>query len=410
MLLLALGLVGDAQAHGSRFGLSALSIAPDDPDMWWANANGWGIVYTADAGESWTWRCEEGIGTRNVYDLVALGGSRALLATAEGLLVIGGDLDPAGDSCTSNVVPGLPEGAFVTDIAESDAGFYAAVYADGSGALYRCDPELSGCAPTGLQGLYVKSVVVGSDPEVVYAITADPVTLAERLWMSTEPDAFTAVSDWPDGDVDLRILAVNADRLWLWRIPRSDAGVPTLLYSGDAGSSFSEVFSDGLYTDPVPGFALAGDDAWLGSDVGRTWRSIDGGRQFFDVSEDEPAVRCSAYSDGILLVCADHFGDGFDVGRWGGGQRWSGAGCLDSAVTDACEAETCDLYHDAFVAAGEFGGGECHSRPVEPGAPCGCGGSAGLAVVATLPLTAAWSRRRRRQRRAGLNCRRVPRA
>lgn len=168
--------------------------------------------------------------------------------------------------------------------------------------------------------------------------------------------------------------------------------------STDAGSSFTEVFSDGVYTDPVPGFALQGDDVWLGSDVGRTWRSMDGGRWFFEVSDQEPAVRCSANRDGVLLVCADHFGDGFDVGRWDGGQRWSGEGCMDAALVSACVAETCAVYYDAFVSAGEFGGGECHSEPADAAALCGCGGTsaAGKGVAVWLPLAAAWSRRRAR--------------
>ncbi len=383
-----------AMAHGNRFSLSAISIAPDDSNTWWANANGWGVVYTTDAGASWTWRCEEGIPTQSVYDLIAVDGQRALLATSDGLETVGAD-------CVNTPLDGLPADAFATVVARANDGYYAAIYAAGSGGLYRCALDASPeCVATELQGLYVKSVAVSEDAdgERIYATSADATTLAERLWTSTDGQAFTAVADWPDGDVDLRILAVDDGRLWLWRIPRTSDGTPTLLFSADHGMTYAEIFSDGLYTDPVPGMAVDGNDVWLGSDVGRTWRSMDGGRHFSEVSDVEPAVRCSDKAGDLLLVCADHFADGFDVGIWDGGQRWAGAGCLDAAAVDSCGGDTCQNYHDAFVTAGAYGGGSCYVTPAAGPPTCGCSGDSATALLfvpITLLFGAARSRRRR---------------
>lgn len=366
--LAALLLCAPAWAHGSRFSLSSLSIAPDDDRAWWGNANGWGVVRTADAGASWTWSCEEGLGASVVYDVVAWTDGQALVGTSDGLRRV-------GPACANEPVGGLPDGALVTVLARGDSVAYAGAYVEGSGALYRCTE--ADCVATSLEGLYVKSVVVGGDG-AVWATTVEPDTLAAALWRSADGHTYAAVAGWPDGDVDARVLHADADRLLVWRLPRSDAAVPTLLYSADGGTTLVEVFSDGAYTDPVPGLAVLGNDVWLGSDLGRTWRSLDGGRHFVEVSDVEPAVRCAARSGGLLIVGADHFADGFDVGVWRGGQAWAGAGCLDAAAVDACSADTCALYEDAFRTAGAFGGGHCQD---EPAPPAGCGGGSAVALA-----------------------------
>lgn len=387
----------EARAHGSRFSISAISIAPDDPDTWWANANGWGVVRTSDAGNTWTWRCEEGIGTASVYDLLALDHGEAVLATVDGLLRI-------GPGCGSEALPGLPEGAQVTVLSRGSTSFYAAIYVDGAGGLYQCVADVSGdtsgCIATDLQGPYVKSVqvVVGDDgADHVYATTVDVDTLAASLHVSDDGASFHAVHAWPDGDVDPHVLYAgpgeHGDRVLVWRVPRSIAAEPTLSFSDDGGVTFADVLSDGQYTDPVPGIAVAGQTVWLGSDVGRTWRSLDGGRHFFEVSAVEPAVRCSDRSGGRLVVCADHFADGFDVAVWEGAQRWAGAGCLDSAAVDSCGEETCEVYHDAFLTAGAYGGGACFAEPVDDR---GCSGGSEALVAPWILLLGLRATRRSR--------------
>lgn len=368
-----LTLVASASAHGNRFSLSTLSIAPDDPQVWWANANGWGVLHTADAGATWTWQCEEGLGASVVYDLAAWTGGRAFVGTSDGLRRVGPD-------CANDAMPGLPDGALVTVVTRGDDAVYAGAYVEGTGGLYLCDD--AGCAPTSLVGGYVKSVVVGDDG-VVWATTVAPDTLAASLWASADGQSFTDVADWPDGSVDVRVLHADAERLLVWRMPRSDAAAPALMYSADGGARFVDVLTEGAYTDPVPGLAVVGNDVWLGSDVGRTWRSLDGGRHFTDVSDVEPAVRCADRAGGLLIVGADHFADGFDVGVWRGGQRWAGAGCVDAAQVDACGADTCALYEEAFRTAGAFGGGHCLDEPAPVG---GCGGAGAIGALPVVLL------------------------
>ncbi len=363
--LIALWVSPPAAAHGERFSLSRISASPDDPDIWWANANGWGVVYTLDAGATWAWRCEEGIGASSVYDVLAIEGGQALLATSEGLQQIDAD-------CASSMWTGLPADSFAGVLARGPDVIYAAVFADGDGSLFRCAG--GACEATSLTGTYVKSVrAIASG--VVYVTTVDPTTLAAALWTSTDGQTFTPVQSWPDGDYDVRVLYAEEERLLLWRLPRSDADIPALLYSSDGGVTHQIVLTDGQYTDPVPGLAVSGQNVWLGSDIGRTWRSLDGGRHYFEVSETEPAVRCGEQAGDRLLICSDHFADGFDAAVWQGGQGWAGAGCLDGAEVDSCASEACEVYADAFYDAGAFGGGECYAAPEDP---TGCGSSAML--------------------------------
>lgn len=379
---------GRAEAHGNRFSLSTLSIAPDDPDVWWGNANGWGVVYTLDAGANWTWRCEESLDTSRVYDILALDGGQAVVATVDGVLRIGPD-------CAVEPFLGLPDGAQATVLERVSGGFYVALFVDGAGALYRCgDASDAQCVATDVSGPYVKSIQVatgGDGAERVYITTVDVDTLASALLVAEPGSAFETAYAWPDGDVDPFVLdasmqAGGGDRVLLWALRRTDTLTPALLFSGDGGESFLQVLSDGQYTDPVPGLVTFGEDAWLGSDVGRTWRSIDGGRHFSEVSDVEPAVRCGDVSGDTLLVCADHFADGYDVGVWRGGQRWAGAGCLDAAALDTCGADTCGVYYESFVGAGAYGGGACFVEPEEDSGGCGgCGGS-GASASAGLVL------------------------
>jgi hypothetical protein len=375
-----------ALAHGDRFSLSTLSISPDDPDSWWGNANGWGVVHTVDAGANWVWQCEEGLGTQSVNDVLAWEDGAALLATADGVLLV-------GPSCARSTLSGVPEGAVVTAFARGEGVAFAAVYSEGAGGVYRCDPA-EGCTATSLQGLYIKSIRASSDGSTVWATTVDPLSLAAALWVSDDGDTFTVVQEWPAGDVDVRLLHADAERLMVWKLPRSDAAVPTLLFSADDGASFAAVYSDGTYTDPVPGLLVSGNNVWLGSELGRTWRSLDGGRHFFESSETDPAVRCGDARGAQVLACTDHFADGFDIAVWQGGTDWEPRGCLDSAVPESCAADTCGLYQDAFVSAGAYGGGLCYT---EPDPPAGCGTAQDASLIPLL----LWGARRRRVKGAG---------
>lgn len=380
-----------ALAHGTRFGISAVSIAPGDDDAVWAVASGWGVIHTVDRGANWEWLCEESIGATAVYDVESLDSSRALLATSSGVLRV----DPG---CTVTPLPGLPEGAQVAFLEEGDGDFLAAAYAEGVSGLWRCGQD--SCVESGLvgEGVYVKSVRM--EAGTWWATTVDGATLSSSLLTSPDGESWAAVTTWEDGTVDPRVLHVSGNRVLVWDQPRDETRSPALRRSEDGGVSFVEVFAVGSFTDAVPTLLpLADGRSWyLGTDNGRTFFSAAIEAGFIEVTETAPAVRAADTSGNVSVIGADHFADGFDIAWQRFAGPWEAAGCLDAALVPGC-AQECIDYVPSFLAAGLYGGGECQ-EVLEPAPESGgCGG--GAAGVVGLTGLSALGRRGRRGQGAG---------
>lgn len=383
MLLLTAGL---ALAHSVTFGARQLSVASDSTDEAWALLDGWGVAYTEDAGGTWTWVCDEAFSAGPVYDVLALGGGRAAIATGIGVLRV-------DDTCGSTTLSGLPDNTYATVLVRWDGGMLAGVFGAEEGGVAACDD--TACTPTALwgAGVYPKSLRV--DGERVWATTLQEDTLAATLLRSADGVTWDVVHTWPLGDVDPVVLGADGDTLWVWAGARDVDHAPGLLVSHDGGRTFSKVLTTGTYTDPAPGFVQVGGATLLG--VGytpRTWRSADGGHTWADVTADAPAVRCGEVVGDAAWVCADHLKDGFDVGRTSDGTRFSPLACLEDAVPSECAADACAASTDSYFAAGAVGGGQCAAGQGDTSgeeSPRGCGGGANAALFAPL----AWGARRR---------------
>lgn len=354
-----------ALAHGTRFGISVVSIVPDEPSAIWAVAGGWGVVHTMDGGGSWAWLCEEILGVSAVYDVEALAPDQALLATSEGLLRV-------DDTCVTTPVPGLPEGTQVAFIEATGNGYAISGYAEGVSGLWRCTE--SACEATSIQGdgLYLKSVQV--DDGTWWVTVVEGGTLAAWLYRSGDGETWTTAATWPDGSVDPRVLLAEGDRLLVWMQSRDETTSPHLEVSHDGGATFMSSLAVGSYTDPVPTLLPLWDGrgAYLGTENGRTFYSPDRGESFIEITEVAPAIRCADTAGRLAIVGADHFADKFDVARQQFGGPWEAMGCLDEAVAPGCAAE-CAPYTESFLAGGEYGGGECHVT-LEPAPEEGYGG------------------------------------
>ncbi len=356
-------LVSWSLAHGARFGVSALSVAPDDVAAWWGVASGWGVVHTQDAGASWTWVCDEALGTSAIYDVEAVSAAQALVATEAGLLLVGTD-------CSVRTVPGLEDGYPAFVLPDGAGAWWVSAYTSARDGLFRCSPDACVDGPVGGDGVYVKSAVV--DGSVLWVTTVSATDLSASL-QRVDGDVATVVATWPDGTVDPRVLAADGSQLLVWAQGRDSDHPPALLSSEDGGVTFTTVLSIGVYTDPVP--ALLDDRAagvyYLGTDAGRTFFSSDGGRHFSDVTATAPVVRCSATVGAARIYCADHYADGYDVGTWQFGRPFGGAGCLDDALPPAC-ADACAPYLAPFQEAGLYGGEACYPTVVDA-VSTGCG-------------------------------------
>lgn len=377
MVLLAVSI---ASAHGTSFGTVAVSVAGDEA---WAVVDGWGLVHSADGGETWAWHCEEALGGDVVYDVLALGEGRAAVASRLGVLLV----DAA---CGWTAMPGLPEGTYATTLAEHGEVVLAGAIGPDDAGVLACDGDT--CGPTDLwgPGLFPKSLVVDGDR--AWATTVEEGTLAAALWTRTDGD-WSRVYGWPDGDVDPHVLDADGDAVWVWARARDDAHTPAMLVSDDGGAAFTRTLEAGYYTDAAPGFVRLGDTVLVGSIYGaRTWRSDDRGRTWTEVSLDTPSVRCGARAGDVAWVCADHVNDGFDLAVTGDGTAFTPVACLEEARPAACAADTCS--ESAWVEASALGGGECDVAAAEPPpddeSRCGCAGGAHAGML--LPLL--WRRRR----------------
>lgn len=360
MILLA----GAAWAHGVGFETTAVSVLPDDPSELWAAMEDWGVVRSTDGGATWTWTCEEAIGTSRVYDVLAVGPGEAVAGTADGLVRMGEAIEP---------VAGLPEGAFVPVLARRDEGWLALAIGAEEGGVWTCDD--AGCVATDLvaPGLFPKSAV--TDGDTSWVTTVDEATLAAALSRSEDGATWVPVAAWPDGDLDPTVLHADGDTLLVWVRPRVTGPSAQLLRSDDGGATFAEVLALGTWTDDAPGLVAVGGRVVVGSAVGaRTWASDDDGRTWTEVSLDAPSVRCGETLGDRAWACAEHVNDGFDLSVSDDGVWWTPVACLEEAEP----AEACLDRAEAWDAAAATGGGRCGVE-VGPAAEetrgCGCGGT-----------------------------------
>jgi hypothetical protein len=374
-----LALLPTASPHGATFGASAVSFAPDDAAEAWVLTEGWGLAHTTDL-ETWEWICEEAVAGEDLYNVLALDGSRAIVGTRLGLHRVEG--------CSSTLLTGTPEGTFFPATARYGAGLLGLGIAGDGGGIWLCDDTSCVASDLAAPTLFPKSAL--ADGARAWATVVYEGTLVSELWRSDDGLAWSLVHTWPDGDTDPRLLYARGDELAVWRRTRTEPDTPELLLSHDGGVSWTAPFETGFYTDATPALLVL-DDVWLlGSIAGaRTWRSEDAGETWTEESTTVPAVRCAEVVDGVGYACGDHVQDGFDLSRTTDGLTWEPLACLETALPAACAEDTCGALLTSYQLAGSYGGGECGTiiTPPEdvPEEACGCDGS-GAGLLLLLPL------------------------
>lgn len=386
-----------ALAHGSEYALTAISTAgPDDRHLWGVTDN-WGILASHDAGATWEWYCEEGLESPSgqptlgtTYDVEALDDGTALLAGIDGLLHM-------GDTCGLERVPGQPETVTLAEpIRRFGDRWLVGIYSQEGHGAFSC--TVDGCEPTELVATdrYTKSFAV--DGDTAYATTVTAGTYDAALWRSTDGYAWEPIATWPEGSPDMRILDARGSRLLVWAQARVEGEASTLRRSDDGGASWAEVLAFGGYTDAVPALLAPADGAFLriGNSTLRVYQSVDDGLTWVDLNAAHPeTVTLRCVSDDGRWVCADHFADGFDVGRVVG-LEIEAAGCIDAATPASCLGDTCDRAYDDFLERGGYGGGECEADLTATPPSGGCtAGAAAAGLLAGLGLLVAPLRRQR---------------
>lgn len=277
-----------------------------------------GILQSADRGQSWTFLCEDLLGLSNT----SLWDAPIQFATDGSLF---GGL-PDGmvrmrNGCTAEPVPEIGA-SFTADLTASADG--TTVYWIGStgSSANRVLVSTDGGATfsprgTARDGVLLETVEVsGVDPNRVYVTAVQLEPRAYILLRST--DGARSFRELPiaRGDLSGAYLAGldprSADGVWLRAPLRVDGGSvagTALLYSADGGERFDEVATT---TGPMLGFAVRGDGVvfYGGPDDG-LWR---GAPNDFRRLSTLP-LSCLRHHGGALYACANHLRTGWAVGR-----------------------------------------------------------------------------------------------
>lgn len=419
ILAIALGLLtlgGLAQANG-RF--------PETLDLRFqrggsgliAGSATFGLLLSADQGESWKWVCEDAIGYRGIWDpqFVITAQGTIFGSTATGLRI-----SPDG-GCNWNLAPGALATAWISDLQEGPDGVVwvaTANTAEGNDVYVSRDDGIT-FEPQGLMaaapGAYWKSVrVAPGDPGRVYAtgytLAGDtPVPLLYRQ----DPEGWTAVPFSFGSESQLRLLGVSpVDPNLVFARINGDR-MDTVLRSDDAGVSWT---GGPEFPGDVSTFVAWPDgEVFLGSRYEGSLRSLDNGLTWTRNSErlTTPATNCGALApNGEFWACGanwdpDRFAYGRSTDR---GATWTKImrfneimdplDCPDGSSQD----ELCEAAFDSMVCA-TFNCEGVDAAPAPPdsgprvdggdpganggGGGCGCG--VALAGLLVLPF----QRRRR---------------
>ncbi|MBX3185369.1 MAG: exo-alpha-sialidase [Labilithrix sp.] len=312
-----------ARANGRFPASNAVIFSPSDPQTVIVRVT-FGLLVTRDAGKSWRWICERGVGFSSLED-------PSYVVTKSGAIVAGlfeGVRVSRDGGCTWASVP-MPDGATVfVDLTERSDGALVALSSsydkrgDG-GSLYKSRLYLSTddaktFAPLGAlmdPTLLAESVEVApSDPSRLYvsAVRGDDSPRQGALLVSTNAGAKWTERAIPLDDKELApfIAAVDParpDRVYLRTSAPVERGT-RLLVTDDGGKTLEKVFAA---KGPLLGFALAqgGDALWIGGpDDGLHRGTREGVERASDLK-----VQCLAERGGVLWACSSE-ASGFIAG------------------------------------------------------------------------------------------------
>jgi photosystem II stability/assembly factor-like uncharacterized protein len=404
-------LLGASTAHANgRFPTtSAVFFQPGDENRIFVGST-FGLLVSADGGQSFRWICEDAIGAVSNMDF-------PYGATSAGTLLAGTPIGLAisrdGGCSWAFGGGGLEPKPWISDVAIASDGAIWLVTASGGTAndVYVSRDDARTFTPASIDEprAFWKTVrVAPSDPMRVYATgyrvdnTADAASGSEPIVYRSDDGgqkwrrlAFT----YP-GQPQLALLAVSPASPDL--VFAKPLGVEsTLLRSEDGAGTWTPVLMPTAQLQTVVVYA-DGQHVLAGSSLnsaGVAMLSSDAGRTFAPASQ-QPFLACGAQrSDSALFGCGENWKDNFALGRSADGQSWTPvfrfqqiAGPLDcpagTAEHDVC-APMWPTLADMF---GIISGGAPDAGTAPP-KKSGCGCS--VAPLLILPLRLG--RRRRKE-------------
>ncbi|WP_240807051.1 WD40/YVTN/BNR-like repeat-containing protein [Polyangium spumosum] len=317
-LVTALALAsGTAQANGRFPSAGHVEVDPADPAHVVLRAT-YGLVVSTDAGERWSWVCEEAMSFAGIWDPpigIAAGGA-LLVGLPDGLSV------STPDGCGFSRAGAL-EGRLVADLAVDKknparavvltsspvgAGFDTRLFWTEDGGLSFTDAEA--VFPDNLRGL---TVDLTPDPAIVYVsgVLGGPLPRGVVL-RSADGGKTHAITAVPGGDeAHAPYIGAadpsNPDKLYV----RLDGAPGRLLHSADGATTWEELF---VGEGALLGFSLSPDGSALvvGGEKDGIWRSPAPEWAFEQVSRLH--TRCLRWADAGVYACTEEALDGFSVG------------------------------------------------------------------------------------------------
>jgi len=403
-LLLALLWPSAGNANGRFPRANQLSIDPGDPSHLVLRAT-FGLLISEDAGKSFGWVCESGLGFSGDLDpaLALFGNGAIAVGYARDLRISHG-----GCEWPSPFSNGSKEDLIDATLDPRDAG--AAVFvsrrqdAAQRAHLLLVTQDSSTPVPLGqsmgddLSPLTVE--LAPSDPQRIY-VTALAADLTSVLLRSDDRgETWQRLPISPRESLPAFIAAVDpndADRVYL-RL--DDSSADYLLVTEDAGATFREAFS---FETEMLGFALSPDgrDVALGGPGEGLFMADARDLRFRRLPPPIANLSCLKWTEEALFVCANETADGFTLGvSRDGGQNFSPLFHLGDLAPLSCEPESdvgarCDLAWSALTERLGIEAPKSDATPAEKSSGCGVGGGAGDGALVLLVLLAGASWRRR---------------
>ncbi len=295
-----------ASANGRFPTAKQLVAKPGQPAVMALDAT-FGILVTADQGQSWDWICEPGMGYGTTIEDPAIG------MTAGGALLValpieGLDVSP-DTGCSWGFAAGVPSGKPAIDVAVRPGTPHA--------ALALVATQLLATADDGAHwALYGTALDPTLEPTTVDVTASDPhrvyVTATRRSATSATASLFVSLDDgttWTEHPVtaggttapqQAYVAAVDPTNAALVYLRTGDGtSASQLLVTTDGGATFRAVYAGG----PMLGFALAPDGSriYLGGPEDGLETASTTDLQF---TQSSPIpVGCIAWTAGIIYVC-----------------------------------------------------------------------------------------------------------
>lgn len=395
MLCTAVGTPTTAAANGRFPDADQLMLDPSDPNRLVLRAT-FGMLQSVDAGDTWTWLCEQVIGYGGMDD-------PPIAITADGTLLVGvngGVALSADRGCSWALTGGPAAGYRIVDVTvdRSDPAVALAITAedpDGNPAPIVVASTDNGASWTKLSGDLPTDFIpqtidtAPSMPARIYVSGNAPDTSEPPLLYRSDDNGATWFPLAIDTEARRAYISaidpLDPDKLFL-RLQGDDED--TLVLTEDGGQTWTPLLT---LTSPMLGFALSPDGARIavGTKAGGLHVAQTTDYAFELVAPT--TVRCLTWAVAGLYVCASEATDGMTLGLSSAdGQTLNPLyHLLDLSPQDCpagtATAETCPLHWPAVeqqLGSGSGAGGAgpeggAHGAPPTPKEDAGCSCSTG---------------------------------